>query len=151
MKKSLLAIGFAIVAATFAANRSLASDDDAPSPAPQTVVHLSHYTDDLHAAFMALKLATAMQQSGGKVVMFVDLEGVRAADGRQPNDLGWGHSGDLASYYDAFVKAGGSVLVCPHCAKAAGISTGDLRPGAHIGTEQEVAATLSASDRILDY
>lgn len=151
MKQSLLAIGFALMTTAVAVNQGLASDDDAPATAAQTVVHLTHYTDNLHAAVMAFKLATAIQQSDGKVVLFLDLEGVRAADRRQPSDLGWGHSGDLTSYYDGFVKKGGTVLVCPHCAKAAGLSEAELREGARISTEQEVAATLSSSDRILDY
>jgi predicted peroxiredoxin len=133
-----------------------------PSPAPpahaqpaapaRVVVHLSHATDDLHASFMALKLAQAMQEKGAQVTLLLDLEGVRVADTRQPNDLLWGHGEPLASHYDAFVKAGGKVLVCPHCAGAAGVEAKSLRPGARIAKDPgELAAALIAADKILDY
>lgn len=118
----------------------------------RVVVHLSHSTDDLHAAFMALKLAMAMQEKGAQVTLLVDLEGVRVADARQPNDLVWGHGEPLSTYYDAFVKAGGKVLVCPHCAAAAGLEAKSLRPGAQIAKDPgELATVLMAAERILDY
>lgn len=115
------------------------------------VVHLSHYTDDLHAAFMALKLATAMQQKGVQTTLVLDLEGVRLASAQQPQDLRWGTSGDIAGHYDAFVKAGGKILVCPHCAQAAGVDAKTLRSGAQVVKEEELAAALLAADKILDY
>lgn len=115
------------------------------------VVHLSHYTDDLHAAFMALKLSTAMQQKGAQTTLVLDLEGVRLASTQQPQDLRWGTSGDIAGHYDAFVKAGGKIMVCPHCAQAAGVDAKTLRPGAQIVKEDELAAALLAADKILDY
>ena len=115
------------------------------------VVHLSHFTDDLHAAFMAVKLAGAMKDKGADVTLFVDLEGARLADARQPQDMRWGHSDALSVYYAALIKKGGRVLVCPHCAKAAGLTADSLRDGAKIGNEGEVAALLLAADKILDY
>jgi predicted peroxiredoxin len=115
------------------------------------VVHLTHYTDDLHAVFMALKLATAMQQKGAQTTLVLDLEGVRLASTQQPQDLRWGTSDAISGYYDAFVKAGGKILVCPHCAQAAGVDAKTLRPGAQIVKEEELAAALLAADKILDY
>jgi len=115
------------------------------------VVHLSHFTDDLHAAFMAVKLAGAMREKGADVTLFVDLEGARLADTRQPQDMRWGHSDALSVHYAALIKKGGRVLVCPHCAKAAGVTADSLRDGAKIGSEGEVADLLMAADKILDY
>jgi predicted peroxiredoxin len=117
-----------------------------------TVVHLGHGTDDLHAVTMALSIATVLaKRPGSKVTLFVDREGVRVADRRTPGDLRWGHSKTLAELLDAFVTAGGDVLVCPHCAEAGGLTSEQLRKGARIGSDDEVAARLSAADRILDY
>jgi predicted peroxiredoxin len=115
------------------------------------VVHLTHYTDDLHATFMALKLAGAMQQKGAQVTLVLDLEGVRLVSTQQPQDLRWGTSDAISGYYDAFVKAGGKIMVCPHCAKAAGVDEKTLRPGAQIVKEEELASALLAADKILDY
>lgn len=118
---------------------------------PAVVVHLTHYTDDLHAAFMALKLANAMQAQNSQVTLVLDLEGVRLVSSQQPQNLQWGTSGEISGHYDAFIKAGGKVVVCPHCAKAAGLDDTALRSGAQIVTEEDLANTLLAADKILDY
>jgi flagellar biosynthesis/type III secretory pathway ATPase len=68
----------------------------------QIVVHLKHYTNDLHAALMALTIAELMQSKGAQVTLMLDLEGVRLADARQPLDLQWGQAGTAAKAYDAF-------------------------------------------------
>jgi predicted peroxiredoxin len=115
------------------------------------VVHLKHYTDDLHAAFMAVKLAGAFKEKGADVTMFVNLEGVRLVDRGTPLDMKWGHSKELTAYFESYINAGGTVLVCPHCAMAAGLEAKDLREGARIGTEQEVVDLMLAADKILDY
>jgi len=118
----------------------------------RVVVHLTHTTDDLHAAFMALKLARVMQSSGASVHLFVDLEGARVADKRVPGDLVWG-PGDatLGKLYDALVEAGVKVVVCPHCARAAGLDEAGLRPGARIGTLEEIGRVLMDADVVMDY
>lgn len=116
------------------------------------VVHLNHYTDDLHAASMAVGLAKTMQERGQKVTLMLVLEGVRLADVRQPQDLSWGHGDEIAKAYDAFVKAGGEVIVCPHCAKAAGFDGKSLRPGARMSKEgDDLADVTIAADKVLDF
>lgn len=115
------------------------------------VVHLSSSTNDLHAAKMALKLGTALKEHGAKVTLFVDLEGVRIADARQPQDLRWGGEATVAELYGAFVAAGGKVLVCPHCAQAVGLDSKSVREGAKIGTTEEIVGLLAGASKILDY
>jgi predicted peroxiredoxin len=103
---------------------------------------------------MAVKLATAMQKQGAAVTLFLDLEGVRMADKRDPLDVMWGMAhAPLSQHYDEFVKAGGKIILCPHCAMAAGIGAGDLRDGAVIGDEnkQDIPNLLLKADKILDY
>ena len=115
-------------------------------------VHLSKGTNDLHAVVMALKIARGLQAKGDKVVLVVDLEGVRVADARQPADLAWGHGNPIGQHYDAFVKAGGKVLVCPHCAAAVGLEARSLRAGAELAkSEEDLAAALSAARTVIDY
>jgi predicted peroxiredoxin len=147
MKRML--VGTMLLCAVFLAAPPTQAQTAAPA---RVVVHLTHATDNLHATFMALELARAMQEKGMQVTLLLDLEGVRVADTRQPNDLLWGHGKTLASHYDAFGKAGGKVLVCPHCAGAAGLDAKSLRPGARIAKDAgELADALIAADKILDY
>jgi predicted peroxiredoxin len=125
-----------------------------PGDDQKVVVHLSNYTGDLHAAFMALKLANAMQEGGAEVSLFLDLEGVRLADSRAPLNVMWGTAHQpLSKHYEAFVEGGGKVILCPHCAAAVGIEEANVRDGAMIGIpeEQTIPNMLLAADKILDF
>jgi len=117
----------------------------------KVVIHLKHYTDDLHAVNMALKLGSAIQKKGAAVTLMLDLDGVRLADARQPQNLRWGGETPISTYYEAFTSSGGKLLVCPHCAHAAGLTAKDLRDGARIGNEGDLAQLILDADKVLDY
>jgi predicted peroxiredoxin len=86
----------------------------AQTPVKQkVVVHLKHYTDNLHAVKMGVHLAYMMQKLGAEVTLLLDLEGVRLASTKEPQALVWGKGDPISKEYDAFVKAGGDVLLCP--------------------------------------
>lgn len=160
LKKSLL-IGLLSVTPILASLPVSVLAETAPPPVATVtsekqviVVHLSKFTSDLHAALMAVKLAKALQEKGAEVTLFLDLEGVRAADNRQPQDLSWGNAEghSFSHMYDAFLKAGGQVLVCPHCAKFAGITPDSLRAGAKIAKDaSEIADLMMSASKVLDY
>ena len=115
------------------------------------VVHLSHFTDNLHAAKMAVHLAGMMQSMGAEVTLLLDLEGVRLADMRQPGELVWGKGDPISKELAAFVKAGGKMLLCPHCSEHTGITSASLRPGARIGQHGELPKIILEADKVLDY
>lgn len=122
-----------------------------PKKAQKVVIHLKHYSDNLHAVSMALKLGTVLQKKGAEVTLLLDLEGVRLADMRQPQDLRWGGETPIGNYYEAFVKAGGKAVVCPHCAHATGMKEKDVRSGARLGDEGDLAQLILDADKVLDY
>ncbi len=115
------------------------------------VVHLGSFTNDLHSAFMALSLATNLQKHGANVTVFLDREGVRLADARERGDLTWGDSGGTAAAMTEFVQAGGTVLLCPHCASLAGIEPANVRAGARMATHEEVAAIFLSAEKVIDF
>lgn len=116
------------------------------------VVHLSHFTDDLHRCFMALKMANLMQEYGAEVTIFLDLEGVRLAERRQELKLTWGtDSPPLSEHYENFVAAGGKVVLCPHCAKSARIGDMGLKKNAEIASIPRLGKMLIEADKIMDY
>lgn len=121
------------------------------APKQKVVVHLTHYTDHLHAVKMAVHLANKMQEMGAEVTLLLDLEGVRLADSRQPGDLVWGHGEPISKELAAFVEAGGQMLLCPHCAEHAGITPAHLRPGARIGQMGELPKVILEAAKVLDY
>lgn len=113
------------------------------------LIHLSNYTNDLHSVNMALKVGHMLSDADMSVTLFLDLEGVRLADKHQPQNLAWGTGDSIEMLYNQFVSAGGNVLVCPHCAKAAGVK--DLRKGAVIADKDTLVKAITNADKILDY
>lgn len=116
------------------------------------VVHLSHFTDDLHATFMAFKIATALQIKDASVTIFLDLEGARLAHNHNNLSVRWGDSETtLAQLFDPFIAAGGKMVVCPHCAHHVGVTATSLRKGVEIGTEDSIAKLFLDADKVIDY
>lgn len=113
------------------------------------LIHLSSYTDDLHAVSMALKIGHLLAKNDTTVTLFLDLEGVRLADNHQPQSLAWGSGDTIEKLYSVYVDAGGKVMVCPHCAKAAGVV--DLREGAELANSKSMLKVFKNADKILDY
>ncbi len=129
-----------------------AEDSTPTDKAQQIVVHLSHFTDDLHRCFMALKMANLLQEHGAEVTIFLDLEGVRLAERRQLLNLTWGiDSPPLSEHYDNFINAGGKLVLCPHCAKSARIGDGALKRNAEVATLPSLGMLLMEADKIMDY
>ena len=141
-----------LLAATVAVPaKSIAADGD-PGTTQKIVVHLSHFTDDIHACFMALKVANLMQEQGAEVTVFLDLEGVRLAARRQALAFTWGaESPPLSKYYDQFTSGGGKVLLCPHCAKSAKLNDPGLKRNAELATTAALGKLLLDADKVIDY
>ena len=150
-RRSRLPIAVLAAALALAAAGTATAAEAEAQAAQRIVVHLGHYSDDLHAVHMALSLAGSLRKAGADVTLFLDLEGVRLADARVPQDLRWGRGGSMAEGYDAFVAAGGQVLICPHCAHAAGLEAAHLRKGARIASDDEVTQLFLAADKVIDY
>jgi predicted peroxiredoxin len=119
--------------------------------AQRVVVHLSSLTNNLHAANMALKFGALLERQGAEVTLFIDLEGARLADVRQPLNLTWGDGPSVADLLADYLAAGGEIMVCPHCAAAIGLTEAQLRKGFRIGEAATIAELMLEADKILDY
>lgn len=146
----LLGVSVAIASIGSSANAEETSKVDGSGQ--KVVVHLSHFTDDLHRCFMAVKVANLMQDYGAEVTLFVDLEGVRIAERKQELKFNWGpDSPTLAELYEKFAAGGGKVLVCPHCAKSAHVTDPGLKRNAQIATLPMLGKMLIEADKVMDY
>lgn len=129
-------------------------DVQATRPADQVrvMVHMKHYTDDMHSAHMALELAVRLQSLGSKVTLLLDLEGARFADA-DPRVAGIRGPGkrSFADVFEAFTRSGGRSLVCHHCADHAGIKLEELREGVEIASMDEIAKAIMSSEKIIEY
>lgn len=132
-------------------DRAVVAQSESPD-SQKIVVHLSHFTDDLHACFMALKTANLIVGEQREVVLYLDLEGVRLAERRQNLDVTWGKSETtLGELYQRFTDAGGKVLLCPHCAQGARIGDMALRRHAEIASEPALSEMWLQADKSIDY
>ena len=57
----------------------------------------------------------------------------------------------IADRYNRFVRAGGSVLLCPHCAENVGLTTAHLREGARLATSRQLVEAILKADQVIDY
>jgi sulfur relay (sulfurtransferase) complex TusBCD TusD component (DsrE family) len=110
-----------------------------------------HFSDNPHAAEMAIKLANELQKRKVDVVLLLDVNGVQAAAKEPGGKAPLNAKQALSDSYSSFVSAGGHVLICPHCAKVAGLTTQDLKANTKIASEDEVAQAILKADKIIDY
>lgn len=134
----------------------LLADDPNKSEVPvakqSIVVHLSHFTDDLHRCFMALKTANLLAGEHVEVTLYLDLEGVRLAERRQDLEVTWGASDKtLGAIYEEFAAKGGKAKLCPHCAEGARLGPISLRKYAQIATEDELRSMWLDASKVIDY
>ena len=109
-------------------------------------------TNDLHPPFMAFKIGKLLLEKNQEVTVFLNLEAVRLADKGQPLNLKWGTGRkDLLDLFEGFVQKGGKIVICPHCAKAAGVKQENLRSGAIFGNEAIMADLFLRADKVIDY
>ena len=84
-----------------------------------------------------------------KVTIFADREAVRLGDKGHPL-LIYGDS-DLEELLSSFLDGGGSVLVCPHCARLGGVEPDELRDGFKMATPESIAELFMNADTVISY
>ena len=127
--------------------------------AQKILVHLSdsESPNSLHAAFMAIGLATGLEKKGAAVTLMLDASapnfakkawsGKSLSGGAMPTAKPM----TLGNAFADFVRAGGKVVLCPHCSKVCGVQDGNVDPGVRIGAEGELVKLVYAADKVLDY
>jgi sulfur relay (sulfurtransferase) complex TusBCD TusD component (DsrE family) len=104
--------------------------------------------DEVHAANMAMNLATNLQNAGKNVTVFLDTNGVNIGV-QQPSFILNGTTTMLKN----LIANGGTVWVCPHCLMEAGYSAEELLEGAQLADPQQqtMARVLSGDVIVIDY
>lgn len=126
----------------------------------KVVVHLSNSEspNSLHAAFMAMGLATGLEKMGANVTLMLDASAPnfakKAWSGKALSSgtmAGSSKARTLGDVFSEFVQAGGKIVLCPHCSKMCGVQDGNVVPGAKIGAEGELVKLIYGADKVLDY
>ncbi len=109
-------------------------------------------SDEMHRATMAIGFSTRiLTKIKIPVTIFLNIDGVRVADKNLPEYKN-ANGKSTKEMLSAFMKAGGRVIVCPMCMKAAGINKGELIEGVEMGGADVTWSALSADGtKVMSY
>lgn len=107
------------------------------------VINLTHASDDVDRASVAMVVAGAAVASAQTTTVFLSSEGVRLAQSGVAETLHEEGFSPMADLVTSFVEAGGEFLVCSPCAKKRGIGEGELIEGAKIVGGATLVALLA--------
>ncbi|MGE3955143.1 MAG: DsrE family protein [Vicinamibacterales bacterium] len=102
-------------------------------------------SDEPERVTMALNFSTKLLQGGNEVTVFLNVDGVRLGSTKVAALSS--QRGELAT----FMKAGGKVVICPHCMQVRGVAAGDLLAGLTMGGEGAGQHAFMASTRSISY
>jgi predicted peroxiredoxin len=109
-----------------------------------TVVHLS--TEDPDAASMAMSLATQLRKTNKKVLVFLDVKGVKVGVGNPPPALQ-----EANTKVREFIDQAGRVIVCRPCLQKMGVKEADLLPGAEFSHPEKMSKIFTGGTTVIDY
>lgn len=85
--------------------------------------------EDLHAASMALSLASNAQKLGFPVYIFLNVHAAKFADANLPKDVKYADFPPVKDMLAEIMAKGGTVFVCSHCAQVVGVSKDKIAKG----------------------
>jgi predicted peroxiredoxin len=157
---SALSYSLVIVLATLSSAQATSSG----STKQNIVIKLDEFTksaagwrqseDEWYPVCMALGLGNNLlgTKQNPKVTLFLNLSGVYLADGAEPLDNKYCNKDkSLEQLWNGFQAAGGQIMVCPGCAKTAGLAEANLREGAKMGDHESVGKLFLKANKVIDY
>ena len=161
-----------VMAALFAfatAQPALAGPSQAASPAPEkTVVHLTKAPDKQgmnevelgEAAMLALQMGNLMQGMQGRTAIFLSLDGTVLADPGVVMNIPAIYNPDYPDpdnedvepgLLQAFLGAGGRIVVCPLCALRRGLTQDTIMPGFEWGSPGAISGLFGKAEQIISF
>ena len=133
------------IAAIMTVGTILPSDAQAQNAKPGLFVNLT--TDDTWAAAKAIMFAheKALKNGHKPVAIWLNVRAVYLADKKRPSHVHGLLRGKNTSIQDmlkAFMKDGGTVIMCQACSKAAGLTQADYIDGVKMGNWKLVSGLL---------
>lgn len=103
------------------------------------------YSSD--SAELALRLASKAKEKGHNVNVFLYIDGVWNAHLEQNPE----NQTNIAQLLKETFLAGVDVKICVRCGKARGLREGDIIPGLHFVTLQQLTRWIAESDKVLAF
>ena len=139
------------------------------SPAPEkTVISLTTSPDKMggnefgsaaEAETLALQLANLIQATQGRAALFLSLDGVYLVDlgvlmtinNPEIYNFDYPESSDQPGLLQAFLGAGGRVVVCPACAARRSVTIENSVPGVEWGNAKSLSELFNKMGKALSY
>ncbi len=112
-------------------------------------VHISHGGDDVHRLLMGLQMAVLMAEDKDVLVYF-DIAGIDAVL-KDSEDFTYSHFPSSHTQLNTLLDKGVTVLACPGCMKAAGVTVEDLMDGIQVADKERFFNFTAGRILTLDY
>lgn len=111
---------------TYVASTTLAQKDAAK---PTFMLNLTSGQEDLHAAWMGLRLAEYAVDAHRDVVVFLNVRGAEFSRADLSDAIRYREELPIGKMLQELLSRGATVYVCPHCMGSCGIEEQSLAPG----------------------
>lgn len=107
--------------------------------------------EDLHAASMALSLASSAQKQGFPVYIFLNVHAAKFADANLSKDVKYADFPPVKDMLAEIMTKGGTVFVCSHCAQVVGVSKDKFAKGMILADHADFLKKLPRDGEILSF
>lgn len=108
-----------------------------PSKAP-LLINVTHGRDNLHAASMALRMASTALEQGHRVVVLLNVNAPILGSTQLGEDVRHSDFPPITQMVRDVISRGGQVIVCGHCATEQGVQADSLLSGVTVGNGAEL-------------
>jgi predicted peroxiredoxin len=145
--KKLMMLLVAVVVFSFLSCQSVDADNEPTTDG--VFVHISHGSDDVHRLLMGLQMAVLMSEDKDVLVYF-DIAGIEAVL-KNSEDFTYSHFPSSHTQLKFLLENGVTVMACPGCMKAAGVTTEDLMDGIQVADKDQFFNFTSGRILTIDY
>lgn len=146
MKKVLMLL-VGVAAISFFSCQNVDADNE---PVTDGVfLHISHGADDVHRLLMGLQMAVLMAEDKDVLVYF-DIAGINAVL-KDSEDFTYSHFPSSQTQLKTLLDKGVTVMACPGCMKAAGVTAEDLMDGIQVADKERFFNFTAGRILTLDY
>jgi predicted peroxiredoxin len=118
---------------------------------PTVFVNITRGKDDVHAASMAISLASDAIKAGRRAVIFLNVHAPVLATADLPADVKFADFPPVKEMLASFLAAGGELYVCGHCAAVTKVAESNLIKGAVVVAHGDLFKKLPAAALTFSY
>ncbi|MFZ5830122.1 MAG: cation transporter [Planctomycetota bacterium] len=115
------------------------------------LVNITRGKEDLHAVSMALALAQKALDDGRRSSVFLNVAAPVFAAKDLADDVKYADFPPVKQMLAEFMKAGGTLLVCQHCAHVSGLKDEDLIEGVVLSKQTELLEEIDRGGAVFSY